>query len=120
MTRIAITGTDTDVGKTVFAAALVGALGASYWKPVQAGLDDGTDAQRIATLAGVSPERILAEAYRLDEPLSPHLAAEHMGLRIEPERLAIPDIAGPLVIEGAGGLLVPLSRTLLVADMLAL
>jgi dethiobiotin synthetase len=118
--RIAITGTDTDVGKTVFAAALVGALGASYWKPVQAGLDDGTDAQRVAELSGAMPERILPEAYRLNEPLSPHLAAEHMDLTIEAGRLALPDVAGPLVIEGAGGLLVPLSRSLLVADMFAL
>lgn len=119
MMAIVVTGTDTDVGKTIFAAALVGALGASYWKPVQAGLAPGTDSAIVAALSGAPAERILPEAYRLEEPLSPHLAAEHMGLEIGLARLNLPTVEGPLVVEGAGGVLVPLTRALLCADLFA-
>lgn len=117
--RIVVTGTDTDVGKTVFAAALTGALGASYWKPVQAGLDDGGDRASVARLAGIAPDRVLPEAYRLTTPCSPHRAADIDGVTIDPARLAPPACDGPLVIEGAGGALVPLTRELLYADMFA-
>ncbi len=61
MNGLVVTGTDTDIGKTVFAAALAGALRAHYWKPVQAGLDDGSDAERVATLAQLPADRIVAE-----------------------------------------------------------
>ena len=115
---IVVAGTDTDIGKTVFAAALTGALGACYWKPVQAGLDDGSDTDRVAKLANVPPERLIAEAYRLSTPCSPHRAAEIDGVSIDPARLAVP-AARPLVIEGAGGALVPLTRQLLYADLFA-
>lgn len=119
MTRvIAVTGTDTDIGKTVFAAALAAALGAFYWKPVQAGLDDGSDAERVQRL-GVARDRILPEAYRLQTPCSPHRAAALDGVTIDPARLALPRIDGPLVVEGAGGVLVPLTRDWLFADQLA-
>ncbi|HEY1146444.1 MAG TPA: dethiobiotin synthase [Allosphingosinicella sp.] len=114
--RIVVTGTDTDVGKTVFAAALAGALGAHYWKPVQAGLEDGTDSLTVATLSGLAEERILPEAWRLRTPCSPHRAAELDGVTIEP--FAPPEI-DPLGIEGAGGALVPLTRDLLYADLIA-
>jgi dethiobiotin synthetase len=113
-----VTGTDTDVGKTVFAAALAGHLGGWYWKPVQAGLDGGTDAERVAALSGLPRERVLPEAYRLATPCSPHYAAEIDGLTIDPERLALPG-QRPLVVEGAGGALVPLGGDLLYADMFA-
>ena len=116
---IVVTGTDTDVGKTVFAAALTVALAARYWKPVQAGTDDGTDRQRVARLAGISPERILPEAYALTTPCSPHQAAAIDGVTIDPARLALPEDDGPLVIEGAGGVLVPVTRDLLSADLFA-
>jgi dethiobiotin synthetase len=120
MTRaIVVTGTDTGIGKTVFAAALTGALGGNYWKPVQAGLDDGSDSARVVDLAGVSPERILPEAYRLHTPCSPHRAAEIDGVTIDPDRLTPPRVEGPLVIEGAGGVLVPVTRELLYADLFA-
>lgn len=115
---IVVTGTDTDIGKTVFAAALTAALGARYWKPVQSGLDGGSDAERVAAL-GVPAERILPEAYRLLTPCSPHLAAEIDGVEIDPERLTPPATSGPLVVEGAGGALVPVTRTLLYADLFA-
>lgn len=114
-----ITGTDTDVGKTVFAAALVGALGGYYWKPVQAGLSEGSDAQTVARLSGLPPSHILQEAYRLSTPCSPHRAAIIDGVVIDPARLALPAAPGPLIVEGAGGALVPLSRGLLYADLFA-
>lgn len=119
MTRtIVVTGTDTDVGKTVFAAALTVALGAHYWKPVQAGLADGSDAGSVARL-GVDPAKVLPEAYRLATPCSPHRAAEIDGVTIDPARLALPAVEGPLVVEGAGGVLVPLTRTRSFADQAA-
>lgn len=113
--RIVVTGTDTDIGKTVFASGLAGALGATYWKPVQSGLDGGSDAERVAALAGAT---VLPEAYRLETPCSPHLAAEIDGVAIDPARLA-PPVIDPLVIEGAGGVLVPVTRELLYADLFA-
>ncbi len=121
MGPIIVTGTDTGVGKTVFAAGLAGALGAAYWKPVQAGMDeDGcSDSLRVQALSGLDADRVLPEAYRLKTPCSPHRAAEIDGVVIDPARLAIPRIAGSLVIEGAGGVLVPLTRELTYADMFA-
>jgi len=121
VTALIVTGTDTGVGKTVFAAALAGALGAHYWKPVQAGPDEdgGSDALKVAALAGLAPDHILPEAYRLTQPLSPHRAAELDGLEIDPARLVLPETGGPLVVEGAGGVLVPLTRTVLYADLFA-
>ncbi len=116
---IIVTGTDTGVGKTVFAAALAGALGGFYWKPVQAGLDDGGDRSTVAALSGLAPDRLLPEAYRLRTPCSPHRAAEIDGIAIDPARLSPPACEGPLVIEGAGGVLVPLTRDLLYADLFA-
>ena len=114
MTRFVITGTDTGIGKTIFAAALAGATGAPYWKPIQSGLEDETDSKVVARLAqvGVTPE-----AYRLVTPASPHLAAEIDGVNIDLETLAPPP--GNLVVEGAGGALVPVTRTTLYADLFA-
>lgn len=116
---IVVTGTDTDAGKTVFAAALVGALDGFYWKPVQAGLDGGTDSETVARLSGLAAARILPEAYRLATPCSPHLAAEIDGVEIEPVALQMPRTDGPLVVEGAGGVLVPATRTMVFADLFA-
>jgi len=113
---IVVTGTDTDVGKTVFAAALAGALGATYWKPVQAGLDPRADVDSVAMLSGV---RVLPEAYRLGTPCSPHRAAEIDSVTIAPARLALPEVDGPLVVEGAGGVMVPITPDLLFADLFA-
>ena len=112
-----VTGTDTGVGKTVFSAALAGALGALYWKPVQAGLDDGSDAGCVGTLSVLPAAHILPEAYRLTTPCSPHRAAEIDGIAIDPARLVPPTIDMPLVIEGAGGVLVPLNATTTFADL---
>lgn len=112
--RIVITGTDTGIGKTVFAAGLTVLLGGSYWKPVQAGLAGETDSEIVARLSGV---RILAETYRLNTPMSPHRAAEIDGVEIDPARLEIPNVKGPLIIEGAGGLMVPLTRNEIFIDI---
>lgn len=114
-----VTGTDTGIGKTVFAAALAGALGARYWKPIQSGLDDGSDSERTAALSGLPLDHILPEAYRLVTPCSPHLAAEIDGVTIDIDRLALPAVDGPLVVEGAGGALVPVTREILYADVFA-
>lgn len=118
MTAFVVTGTDTDVGKTVFCAALAGALGAHYWKPVQAGLDGGTDRETVARLSGLSADHILPEVWRFNTPCSPHRAAEIDGTVIDLARLALP-APRPLVIEGAGGALVPLTRGTTYADVFA-
>jgi len=115
---IVVTGTDTDIGKTVFAAGLTAALGARYWKPVQAGLADGSDAASVVTL-GVPADHVVPEAYRLTTPCSPHLAAEIDRVTIDPDRLALPEVDGPLVVEGAGGVMVPVTRDLIFADLFA-
>ena len=120
MNGFIVTGTDTDIGKTVFAAGLAGALGAHYWKPVQAGVDPEGDKERVAALSGLPPSHILPEAYRLTTPASPHLAARIDGIAITAERLALPKVDGPLVVEGAGGLMVPVSESLLMIDLFAL
>ena len=115
MSAIIVTGTDTGIGKTVFAAALAAALGATYWKPIQSGLDGNASDSDTVRRLGV--KQVLPEAYRLTQPLSPHRAAELDGVTIDTTRLAGPDISGPLVIEGAGGVLVPVTRALLFADL---
>lgn len=102
----------------MFAAALAGALDAHYWKPIQAGLDGGGDAARVAALSGLAASRILPEAYRFNTPCSPHRAAELDGVAIDTTRLALPDVAA-IVVEGAGGALVPVTRGLLAADLFA-
>lgn len=117
--RIVVTGTDTDVGKTIFAAALVRALDAFYWKPIQAGLDGEPDSRTVARLAGASADRILPEAYGFTTPCSPHRAAALDGITIAPDRLVPPDVPGWLIIEGAGGVLVPVTRRMLYADIFA-
>ncbi|MTH78461.1 dethiobiotin synthase [Paracoccus aestuariivivens] len=111
-----VTGTDTGIGKTVFAAGLTRALGATYWKPVQSGIEDETDSQTVARLSG---RPVLPEGYALKRPASPHLSAAEEGIEIAPAHLRLPDCAEPLVIEGAGGVLVPLHENLLLADLMA-
>lgn len=114
MTRFVVTGTDTGIGKTIFSAALAQATAASYWKPIQSGLEDETDSEVVARLAGVP---IIPEAYRLVTPASPHLAAEIDDVNIDPDLLTPPP--GKLIVEGAGGALVPVTRTTLYADLFA-
>jgi dethiobiotin synthetase len=110
--RFVVSGTDTDIGKTVFCAGLCGLIGARYWKPVQAG--EPGDRETVAALSGAET---LPEAWRLKMPASPHQAAADEGLTIDADALTTPD--GPLVIEGAGGLMVPLTRQTLFIDVFA-
>ena len=117
--RFVITGTDTGIGKTVFAAALAGALDAVYWKPVQSGLEEATDSETVRRLSGLAGERILPERYRLRTPASPHLAAAIDGVTIDVHGLELPSTQRPLVIEGAGGLMVPLTRNITFIDIFA-
>lgn len=112
-----VTGTDTDVGKTVAAAWLVAKLGACYWKPVQAGNHPETDSAIVRRLSGV--DHILPEAYVLPEPIAPHEAARRAGTAIDLARLVPPACDRPLVVEGAGGLLVPLDDKAYVIDLAA-
>ena len=117
--QIVVAGTDTDIGKTVFAAALTRALHGYYWKPVQAGLDGETDAEVVRRLGELGADRILPERYRLKTAASPHFAAERDGVTIDVAALDPPQTARPLVIEPAGGVAVPLTRTHLQIDLLA-
>lgn len=116
-TRFVVTGTGTGVGKTVFAAALTAALDGDYWKPIQSGLDGPTDTQTARELSGLPAERFHAEAYRLRTPVSPHTAAEIDGVSIDPCSIIPPATTRPLVIEGAGGLMVPITPRFLMIDL---
>lgn len=102
-----MTGIGTDVGKTVVSAILCEALEANYWKPVQTGTIESSDAVTVAQVIG--EHRIFPNAYAFREPLSPHAAAELEGAEIETARLHIPMSHQPLIIEGAGGVHVPLN-----------
>jgi len=116
--RLVVCGTDTDVGKTVVSALLVEGLGARYWKPVQSGFEGGGDRDRVQALLDLPAGRIVPEAYRLAAPVSPHWAAEQEGIRIDPARLELPGGSDALVVETAGGVLVPLRRDWLQIDQL--
>ena len=111
-----VTGSDTDVGKTVVSAWLVARLGACYWKPVQAGTEPETDSDIVRRLSGAEPERILPEAYILPEPIAPHEAARRAGIVIDMAKLVPPPCTAPLVVEGAGGLMVPLDDCSFMVD----
>ena len=112
-----VTGTDTYVGKTVVSAWLVARLGACYWKPVQAGNHPETDSEIVRRLTEVSADRILPEAYVLPEPIAPHEAARRAGIAIDLAKLVPPACDRPLVVEGAGGLMVPLNESAFVIDL---
>jgi dethiobiotin synthetase len=123
--KYVITGTDTGLGKTTFAAMLMLGLaraGAApaYWKPVQCGLQGGVDTKTVQKLTSLPEAQFLPERYVFAEPLSPHRAAEIDGTEIDIDTLEIPECAGPLLIEGAGGLMVPLTRTTLLIDIFAI
>jgi dethiobiotin synthetase len=112
-----VSGTDTGIGKTTVAAMLLLALDALYWKPLQSGTQDGTDRERVQALTHLPADRLLPERYVLSQPLSPHRAAELDGVAIDPKSLAVPAAERTLIIEGAGGLLVPITRQLLQIDL---
>jgi dethiobiotin synthase len=115
-----ITGTDTGVGKTVLSALLCVALDASYWKPIQTGAEEDSDSKRVSKLAELQASRIFPEAYRFAQPVSPHLAARWAGARIELEKIQIPETSRsvPLIVEGAGGVIVPLNERDFMVDLI--
>lgn len=118
--RLFITGTDTGVGKTVTAAVLMAGLGGIYWKPVQSGLEEITDTEWVRKKTGLPESHFHPETYRLGLPLSPHASAAHDGIRIDLDAFQIPETAesGPLIIEGAGGIMVPLNEREFMVDLM--
>ena len=115
--RFAVTGIGTDVGKTVVSAILAESLQANYWKPVQAGDLDNSDSTKVERYT--SNVNLLPEKFKLTEPMSPHAAARIDGVLIAKEDLNLPAVSGNLIVEGAGGLLVPFNDDgLLFADLL--
>lgn len=117
--RLIVAGTDTNVGKTIVSSLLVAKLNAHYWKPVQCGeLDTGGDSATIKKLTGIKENRIIPEAYRLKLAASPNQAAEAEGITIENDKLKLPNHDGALVVELAGGLMVPLRDNWLQIDQI--
>lgn len=114
-----VTGTDTNVGKTVACGWIMLHSGATYWKPVQSGLGEPTDTQFLKDLTGLPDARFLPPVYELSEPLSPHEAAKRDGIKIDMNKLTLPRSAKPLIVEGAGGLMVPLNKDKMVIDLMA-
>jgi len=117
--RLFVTGIGTDVGKTFVAAILTEALGADYWKPVQAGLTPTTDGATVRELVSNSASVFHPEAHRLQLPASPHTAAAAENILIRPEDFKLLETTNHLIVEGAGGLLVPLAPGFLLADLIA-
>lgn len=113
-----ITGTDTGIGKTVAASWLMLAVDGEYWKPVQAGVEGETDTDAVQRMTGLEAARFHEPAYTLKASLSPHEAARREGIEIEMARLAPPAHRRPLIVEGAGGVLVPLNHRDLMADLM--
>jgi dethiobiotin synthetase len=113
-----VTGTDTGVGKTLLSALLVAALQRKYWKPIQTGACEGTDRQIVMKLAEVQETEANPEAYIFEPPVSPHLAAEKQGIEIDFNRIRRPASSSRLIIEGAGGLLVPINSKQLMVDLI--
>ncbi len=118
--RIFITGTDTGVGKTFVSAMVVAGLRADYWKPVQCGTDETTDREWVIRSAGIPTSQTHREAYLFKHPLSPHAAARLEGVTIDLEAIALPPCtpSRPLVVEGAGGIMVPLNDRHYMLDLM--
>ena len=111
-------GTDTDIGKTLISSFFVRGLSAFYWKPIQSGIGIETDSEAVYRLSKINKKKILKEAYIFNEPVSPHWAAEIDQKIIKRESLTLPEVNGPLIVETAGGLMVPLTRDFLQIDQI--
>lgn len=118
MKRIFVTGISTAVGKTIAAAILTEALEADYWKPIQAGDLENSDSHTVKNLISNSRSRIHENSYALKTPMSPHAAADIDGLEIQLSKIIEPETRNHLVIEGAGGLLVPLNKSDTILDLI--
>ncbi|KQC30887.1 dethiobiotin synthase [Flagellimonas eckloniae] len=116
--KVFITGISTDVGKTIASAIIVEALKADYWKPVQAGDLGHSDSHKVEELISNGQTKIHKNSYALNTPMSPHAAAEIDGITIGIDKIKEPETENHLVIEGAGGLLVPLNDTDTVFDLI--
>ncbi|CAM2008679.1 dethiobiotin synthase [Acanthopleuribacter pedis] len=114
--KVFVTGTDTDVGKTLVSCVLTAFLEATYWKPVQAGIDPTTDRQSLADWC--PPERLLPERFCLKAPMSPNQAARREDRVLRLSDFQLPDVKGPLIVEGAGGLMVPLNQEHMIVDLI--
>ncbi len=115
-----VAGTDTGIGKTVTAAVLTAGLKAEYWKPIQCGIEEGTDRSWVVQKTALPEEYFHPETYLLKHPLSPHAAARLEGIRIDLDRINAPgpSDARRLIVEGAGGLLVPLNDRYFMIDLI--
>jgi dethiobiotin synthetase len=113
-----ITGISTEVGKTVAAAIITEALQADYWKPIQAGELDNSDTHKVKRLISNSKSVFHENSYALKTPMSPHAAAEIEGVTIDLKKIIVPKTKNHLVIEGAGGLLVPLNNSETILDII--
>ncbi|MEP2447284.1 MAG: dethiobiotin synthase [Balneola sp.] len=114
-----VTGTDTGIGKTLVSGMLMSALDATYWKPIQAGLDEETDTEFVQRVSEADPSRIIPERYRLETPMSPHAAADIDGVKISLNDFELPEYdTKHLIVEGAGGLIVPINWEHTVLDMI--
>jgi len=116
--RLFVTGISTEVGKTIASSILVEALKADYWKPIQAGELDNSDAIKVQNLISNTVSKFHKEAYRLNTPISPHAAAEKDNIEISLSNINIPKTNNHLIIEGAGGLLVPLNNSDCIIDII--
>jgi dethiobiotin synthetase len=115
---IFITGIGTEIGKTIVSAVLVEKLQADYWKPVQSGELDTSDTMIVKKLVSNKKSVFHQEAYRLTQPFSPHLSAALDGIEIELDKINLPQTENQLIIEGAGGLMVPLNDKFLMIDLI--
>ncbi len=123
MQPLFITGIGTNVGKTVVAAIIAEALKADYWKPIQAGYENGTDTLDVLSLISNSTTIVHPEVYQLSLPASPHIAAKNENVEINLNQIInyLPKTSNSnLVIEGAGGILVPINETEFIADLIKL
>jgi dethiobiotin synthetase len=120
MTGYFVTGTDTNVGKTVLSALLVAALHATYWKPVQTGAIEGTDREAVRRWTGTEEDRLPPERFRFDPPVSPHLAAREAGITITLDAFEFPSAPAnrKWIVEGAGGVMVPLNGHELMRELI--
>jgi dethiobiotin synthetase len=115
--NIFVTGIGTGIGKTIVSAILVEKLKADYWKPVQSGDLDNSDTSKVKSLVSNNITKFHPEAYRLTQPFSPHKSAAIDGITIEPKNIVVPITDNILIIEGAGGLMVPLNSNFLMIDL---
>ena len=118
MAKYFITGIGTGIGKTLVSAILTEKLKADYWKPIQSGDLDNSDSITISSLISNTKTFIHPETYRLTQPLSPHLSARLDGIEIDLNQINIPFTENNLIIEGAGGLMVPLNEAELIIDLI--